>query len=159
MKLEELKGKSWKDLKAFMADSAHALVFDGPEGTEIARTALNYGPEAGAGVACAFLFSKANSMPTTARAAIEIYDAILPGDERISELQYWVAWAGNRMPGRKDVWPVKPVLRSKDKKAGLANVMMMIVARSWADGSTTEKMVSGAIFEFLHTGMKRKGLL
>lgn len=155
MELSDLKGKTWTEVVEVMTHSAHAFAFDDAESLEVARVAFEYGPEAGAGVACAILFAHENHTIVTAYAAIEIYEKLLPGDKRFEDLRYWMAYVGQRPFNRPDVWPIKPEVTGA-KLAGIANVMMALAAREMMEGTTTWKLAGGMLFEFLHEGMKKK---
>jgi hypothetical protein len=143
-----------------MGDSAHALVFEAKDkgSLEVAKAAVEYGPEAGAGVACAVLFARNNPAAVVVHTALDIYAKLLPGDHRIVDLRYWAGWAGEINPHRKVVWPVQPELKTRQQQGGFANVLMMEAARTFSDGTTSEKLVAGVLTDFLKKGMAKKRL-
>jgi hypothetical protein len=154
MRLKQLDGMKWEELIAFLEVNRHKLAMDGGNSElEVAKTAHEFGCEAGAAVAVAYRHVQENGGAKTAWEAVHIYDEISPDNGGIRRLKTELAWVGSY---HKTVWPIEFPLTDVDKRGGLANIMMSVAADRLRQGTTTDQLAVIALRTFLHEGMQRR---
>jgi len=106
---------------------------------------------------CSAMFLEANGVHNTVDAAIELYESIT-NKSRMIHLRYWASMASSG-PRKEPRWPIRTTFRAKDKKGGLANVMLWLACLELAKGGiNTHRILADCIKEFLTKGMERKKL-
>lgn len=167
--LDRFVGMSWRKAKKKLGDSYHllALTKDARE-LEIAKTCHDYGVEAGMAALASYLYIARNGAGRCALTAIDLYysvcrkladkghsaDYVSDLRHRIENMEYLVYYARHNPKGE---WPLKPNLRSIDKIAGLANVMLFLACKRISEeGGTCGFVASSAIMTFIRDGLEKK---
>jgi hypothetical protein len=167
MNLSDFKGMTWKEAQSELSVSLPLLALSDDITTrQCAKAIQGYGTEAGAAILCSYLFMEENGVVRTINQGIIIYKEILKTLEdkgqdvswtrnQVQEMEGWMAWLRGGPACKAIEWPMKFPFRNKDKKAGLANIMLWTGAMN-LEGGNTSLIAANAVTSFLTEGLKRK---
>lgn len=175
-KLESYDGMTWDEASDILSGSAHMLALGKDAlGLEVAKTFSDYGLEVGTATLTAATALKKNGLEKFVTQAVGVYKELareIQADPKASlelkgkadtlahevyNMEFMVFFMGKGHTGFQ--WAVKPsneVWGNYNKRAGLANVMLMLAAREMNECGTCGQVATLGIMRFLERGSKGK---
>lgn len=160
-KLESYVGLQWDQAQETLRTCGHMLAFgEDAWAVDVTKTAMDYGGEAGMAALVSALFVKKHGANSAATTAAEIYRDIAKKREdwslssRVENMAFMVYFA-DRSGGKKLEWPMPWPFEDDDRRAGQANVMLLMAAKRLVDGTTSESVAALGIQRFLAEGAKK----
>lgn len=153
--LSQLGKMYWGKVRKEVDKNAHLYLFSRePELVEMAETYARFGLEPALAVLCAYCYMADHGSKHTLGRAISIYEMFVKQEKvssevhrMISELSCNAAWSISGHAPERLNWPKAWI--KKERRAGLANIMIYVAAKDLIKGTTSDAMAAWAANKFL----------
>ena len=160
--LGQLGKMYWGKVRKEVDQNAHLYLFSRePQLVEMAETYARSGLEPALAVLCAYCYMADHGSKYTLGRAISIYEMLVKQEKvsseacrMISELSCNAAWSVSGRVPEKLNWP--RAWAKKERKAGLANIMIYVAAKDLINGTASDAIAAWAANKFL-TGLLEVG--